>query len=105
MGYLTQIELLYAIPIGLLLASAIAIYYNRLNPVIAGIGILGGIGIAWALAPYITLIMIPIHNAIFYGYSWSLLVILGILHIILIFIIVALFLKNLYISKGKRGWA
>lgn len=105
MSYLTQIELLYALPIGLIIACAIAIYYNRLNPMIAGIGILGGIVIAWAIAPYTALIMTPIHNAIFYGYSWTLLVYLGLLHIILIFIILGLFLRNLYISKGKRGWA
>lgn len=102
--YVTQIEIIYAMLIGLLLAVAIASYYGKLNMGIGLIGILGGIGVAWLLADYTSLVMTPLANSLWYGYSWGLLEILALLQIITFIVMVGLALYNLYKTKGKVIW-
>jgi hypothetical protein len=103
--YLNQIELLYAIPIGILISVLIATFYGKLSMPIGFIGVMAGIGIAWLLSPYIALIMNPLTNCIWYGYEWTLLTMFGLLHIISVFVIASESLYNLYLSGGIKTWA
>ena len=102
--YETQIELLIAIPLGILIAVIIAVALDKLNVWIGAIGIIIGLGCAWMLAPVIQLVMIPIHNSLFYGYQWTLLEIFGLLWIITIVIMGGKALINLWLTKGTKLW-
>lgn len=102
--YITQIELLYAIPIGLLIALGIATWLGKLNFGIALIGLLSGIGIAWAFSSYIDVAITPLSNVIWYGYAWSIYAIMVLIHIILAFLMMFVAGYNLYRTGGKAVW-
>ena len=101
----TQIELLYGLPIGILILTAIAMWFKVLNPIVALLSILAGIGVAWLLSPYTALIMTPLANSLWYGYSWGFLEALALMHIVTIFGMVGIAVYNLYRSGGGKSWA
>ena len=101
----TQIELLYALPIGILVLTAFGMWYRVLNPVIALLSVLTGIAIAWLFAPYTTLIMTPLSNTVWYGYEWTLIEALALTHLATIFTMVGVAVYNLYRSGGGKLWA
>lgn len=101
----TQIEIIYAVLIGLLIAIAIATYYGKLNLGIGIIGLLAGIGIAWFFADWMMLVMTPLGNSIWYGYPWTLLSILALIQIITMCAMVGMAFYNLYKSGGRIVWA
>ena len=103
--FATSIEILYVIPLGILIAVLIASFYGKLNLPIAFIGVISGILLAWLLAPYIALVMGPLTNTIWYGYDWTLLEAIGLLHIISVFSMAGVGLYNLWRSGGVKIWA
>lgn len=101
----TSIEILYAIPIGILIAVLIGTFYGKLTLPIGFIGVVLGLVLAWLLAPYIALVMEPLTNSIWYGYEWTLLEIFGLTHIASVFTMAGVGLYNLYRSGGVTFWA
>jgi len=70
---------------------------------ITGIGL--GLGISYILAPYMTIVMGPVGEAIFYGGNWTLAAILGLTHLITLIAMVIHASYNLMSSGGKIIWA
>lgn len=101
----TSIEILYAIPIGILIAVLIASFYGKLTLPIAFVGVIFGIILAWLLAPYTSLVMGPLANTIWYGYKWTILEALGLLHLISVFFMASVGVYNLWRSDGVKIWA
>lgn len=101
----TQIELVYAVLIGLLISVAVATYFRKLTLGIGLFGLLAGIGIAWFFADWMTMVMTPMSNSLWYGYDWGLLEILALVQIITMCAMVGMALYNLYKSGGKIVWA
>lgn len=101
-----QIELLYAISIGIAISILIATYFGKLTIPMAILSFLTfGLGIAWLLAPYTTLIMTPLSNSIWYGYSWGYVEIFALAHIISTFFwVLPIMFYNFYATGGKTGW-
>lgn len=101
-----QIELLYAFSIGLSIAVLIGTLYGKLSiPMAMIIIFVIGIGITWVLSPYISLILTPLWNSVWFGYTWGWLEILALAHLITTFWVSGVMLYNLYRSEGVTGWA
>lgn len=100
-----QIEILYIIVISLITLFSILAYTKKMSTGIALFSLLTGIGITWLLNNYISMLIHPLSNTIFYGYSWNLFTIMVLAQIVLVFIAVIVRGYNLYISGGKIGWA
>lgn len=101
-----QIELIYALSIGISIAILIATLYGKLTIPIAILSFLTfGLGIAWALAPYTSLVMTPLANSIWYGYSWGWVELFALTQIITTFFwAIPIMLYNFYATGGKTGW-
>lgn len=104
-GFSTTIEILYLIPISIMIAVIIATIYGKLTLPIGVLGIGIGIMMAFFLAPYTALVMQPLANTIWYGYQWTLFEVIAIFHLASIFSIVIVALYNLYRSGGIKVWA
>lgn len=103
-GFTTSLDLIYIFPIAVLVASAIATWYGRLNIWIALLSSLTSISIVWLISDYTNLVMSPLSNAIWYGYSWGLIEILGLAHLISLFAMTILAIVNLTETKGATLW-
>lgn len=101
-----QIELLYAITIGIAFAVLIGTWYGKLTiPMAIIIFLTVGLGLAWLLAPYTTLIMTPLANSIWYGYAWGWLELMALLHVITSMAwVLPIMVYNLYKTEGLTGW-
>lgn len=99
-----QIDLLFLIPLMVLLITAVATWYQKLNLWVAFIGTLTAFGITYWLAPYQELVLNPLTSSLWYGYSWGYLEIVTAIHIITLFIMSGIAVYNLYMTGGKKIW-
>lgn len=102
---LAQIELTYLIIFTLITLIIILAYTNKMTVGIAIMSIVFGSLICYIFAPYMQLVISPVGDYIFYGYSLSFFVISAIAHIISLVIMLIVALYNLLISGGKITWA
>jgi hypothetical protein len=103
-AFATSIEILYVIPLGIMIAVLIATLYGKLTIPIGIIGIALGIVMAWLLAPYTSLVMSPLANTLWYGYAWTLLEVFAVIHIFSVFWMAGIGVYNLYRSGGITAW-
>jgi len=104
-GFSTTIEILYLIPISIMIAVIIATIYGKLTLPIGVIGIGIGIMMAFFLAPYTAVVMQPLANTVWFGYQWTMLEVMALLHLISVFAICFVAIYNLYRSGGIKVWA
>lgn len=100
-----QMEIIYIIIIAIITLFTILAYTRKMSTGIALASILTGIGITYLFNDYMQMLIHPLSNSIFYGYTWSLFAIMVLINIILLFIAVIVRGYNLYTSGGKIGWA
>jgi len=98
------IDLIYAIPIIVSVIAIFGLYFEKVNWFTALLGIIGGFGIAYYIAPYTSLIMTPLSNSLWYGYDWGMIEYFALAHLITLFIMSIIALYNLYMSNGKKLW-
>lgn len=98
------IEIMYLVPLVVLGIVAFAVYFNQLNWFTGLIGAGTGFAIAYYSADYTNLIITSVSNSIWYGYSWGWIEMLGLVHIITLFIMMAIAINNLWLSNGKKLW-
>jgi len=101
----TTIEISTVIGFSLLILFGLMGYLKKISVGIAFFSGIAGFLIGWIFAPYNQTIIVGISNVIWYGYDWSILAILGMLHIITMFAMVIIAGYNLYRSGGKIVWA
>lgn len=99
-----NIDLIYMIPIVFSVIAIIGMYAEKINWFVGLIGIIGGFGISYYIAPYTDLIMTPLSNVLWFGYNWSLFTGLAMAHLISIFVMSSIAMYNLYMSNGKKLW-
>lgn len=99
-----MIEILYFIPLIVLIIVAFAFWIEKIDWVIGIISIALAFIVAWLLQAYTAVVMTPLGNALWYGYSWGIVEILGLVHLILIFLCTFRAVYNLWVSKGKVIW-
>lgn len=98
------IDLIYALPIIISVIAIFGMYFDKVNWFTGFMGILTGFGITYYISPYTDLIMTSLSNSLWYGYSWGLFEVLGLIHLATIFIMSGIALYNLYMSNGKKLW-
>lgn len=101
---MVTIELTYLIPLMILVIVGLAVWFDQLNLFIGFIGSAIAFVVSYYIAPYTDTIITPVSNSIWYGYSWGMVELLGLLDLILIFAMVIVAVNNLYLSKGKKFW-
>lgn len=100
-----QMEIIYIIIIAIITLFTILAYTRKMSTGIALISILTGLGITYLFNDYMQVLIHPLSNTIFYGYSWTLFVLMVLVNIILLFIAIIVRGYNLYTTGGKIGWA
>lgn len=100
-----NIEIAYWVLFAIISVIAILGITRKLNIGIALAGIVLGLIVAWLLAPYMEIVIYPVGQALFYGGSWSIPALLGLIHLATMIIIVGEAGYNLSISGGKIVWA
>ena len=100
-----NIDLIFLIPLVVLIIVAMATYYNVLNMWVAFTGCIMAFAITWMLAPYQELIITPLASSLWFGHTWGLLEMIAIVHIGTIFTMVGIAVYNLYMTGGKKVWA
>jgi len=98
------IDLIYMIPIIISVIAIFGLYFDKVNWFTGLLGIVAGFGITYYISPYSDLIMTPLSNSLWYGYSWGLFEYLGLIHLITLFVMCFMALYNLYMSNGKKLW-
>lgn len=98
------IEIIYIVPFIFSIFALLGIYFKAINWFTAFISICASFGIGYLISPYTQLIIKPISNSLWYGYTWGLLEYIGIIHICTLFIMSFIALYNLYMSNGKKLW-
>lgn len=102
---LANIEITTIIAFALLFLFGILGYTKKMSIGIALASAIGGFVIAYIFAPYNQIIITATGNAIWYGYEWSILAILGLAHMVSMFAMVIVAGMNLFKSGGKIVWA
>lgn len=100
-------DLLYFLPITMLILASIMAYYKRITIPMAIFGVLISLGITVLFAPYQAIVLTPLVNCLWFGYSWTFpayLPIIALAHVISLFTMGILAIYNLYISHGKSLW-
>lgn len=101
----TTIEITTVIGFSLLVLFGLMGYFKKVSVGIAFFSGIAGFVIGWVFAPYNAIIIGSMGNAIWYGYDWSLMAVLGLFHMLTIFLMVGIAAYNLYRSEGKIIWA
>lgn len=101
----SPIEITTLLAFAFLFLFGILGYTKKMSFGIAIASGLAGFLIAYIFAPYNQIIINATSNAIWYGYDWTILAIMGLTHIITMFIMVIIAGYNLYVSGGKIIWA
>jgi len=102
---MVQMEIIYITIIAIITLFTILAYTRKMSTGIALFSILTGLGVTWLLNSYMQMLIRPLSNSIFYGYSWTLLAIMVLINIFLLSAIIIERGYNLYISEGEIGWA
>lgn len=100
-----QLEILYIIVFAIITLFTVLAYTRKMSTGIALFSLLTGIGIVWTFNQFMQMMINPLSNVIFYGYSWTILTFMVLVNIILIIIALIVRGYNLTISGGKIGWA
>lgn len=101
---MVTIELVYLIPLTIMMICAFAVFFNQLNVFFGFVATGISFVVSYIIAPYTDTVITPVSNSIWYGYSWGLIEILGLIDIILIFAMSIIAVNNLWLSKGKKFW-
>ncbi len=99
------IEISYMILFAVIAIIAILTITRKMSLGIGIIGIALGFIIAYVLAPYMSIVIYPVGQAMFYGGSWGLPAILGIAHLASLIVMVGIAGYNLLSSGGRIIWA
>lgn len=100
-----NIEISYAILFASIAIIAILTVTRKMSMGIGIVGIALGFAISLILAPYMTMVITPVGQALFYGGDWSLAAILGLTHLASMIVLVGMAAYNLISSGGKIIWA
>lgn len=91
--------------IATLIIVGIMTYTKKMSIGIALFGMICGFVLAYIFAPYTEIVMNPIANYLQYNYSLTLIVILGIGHLISSMYLCGVAFYNLIVSDGEISWA
>lgn len=97
-------EITYGLVIGFSIFVLLTAYFEKLRISFALLFILLSIGIAWLIAPFTMLIITPLSNAIWYGYSWGLFEMFALYHLITLIIMPIIATYILVKTGGKALW-
>lgn len=101
-------SLIYLIPIIISIIAIIFVFFNRMNKWLAGFSIGGSVIFALLFAPFQSIVITPLVNAIWYGYDWtspSYLPVIALVWLILTITLSIGAIYNAYITNGKSFWA
>lgn len=102
---LPQIEILYAMILSITAFFGILSYTRKISVGIALLSIIFGVGISLLMAPYMQLVIAPIGDYLFYGYTLNTLIIVSIFHLISMIAMIFVAGYNLIRSGGKITWS
>lgn len=99
------IDLVYLIPLAIILIVGLAVWLESLNLWVGIMGIMIAFGVSYWIAGYQALVLVPLANSVWYGFSWGLLEYLAIVHLFSLALMVVIAIYNLYMSGGRKLWA
>lgn len=100
-------DVIYFLPVFMMVFAFIMAYYKRVTIPTAVISVIVAVAISVMFAPYQAIVLQPMINAIWYGYSWltpSYLPILAAIHVTSLFLMAGVALYNLVKTHGKALW-
>lgn len=100
-----NIEISYMVLFACIIIIGILGASRKMSLGIAMIGMGLGLIVSWVLAPYMSIVIEPVGMAIFYGGTWGIMAILGLIHLATLIIMVVMAGYNLASSGGKIAWA
>jgi hypothetical protein len=100
-----MIEIMYMILFACIVIIGILAITKKMSIGIGLVGVGTGLLIAWLLAPYMSIVIGPVGQAIFYGGDWSMQAILGVIHLSTMIVMTGMAGYNLMSSGGKIVWA
>jgi len=103
-SYVNQIDMLYVIPLMVLILTGIAMYTGKLSFTWGILAIGLSIIIVYFASPYTTMMLVPLKNSIWFGYSWGYFEYMVLIDIILLFLMSIVGFYNLYITRGLKFW-
>lgn len=102
---MNTIELIYVILFSVISMIAILTITRKMSVGIGLTAIATGLIIAWIMSPYMEIVMYPVTQSLFYGATWGIPAILGVIHTASLIYIAIVGFYNLIASGGKITWA
>lgn len=100
-------DMAFFLPIFMLIFATLLAYYEKITIPIAVFSIIISTGIALAFSSMHAIILTPMVNALWYGYSWTYpnyLPILALAYVVSLFLLSGMAVYNLIRTHGKSLW-